>query len=97
MKLGYLYAPRVERGIDWITTYQRFDDGISNRPKGWPYDRTTGSCFGKHSCHMGVVKTLKALAEIPVEKRSKKVTAAIDEAVNYLLKHHVFKRSHDLT
>ena len=97
IKLGYLDDPRVKRGIDWITTYQRFDDGISNRPKGWPYDRTTGSCFGKHSCHMGVVKTLKALAEIPVEKRSKKVTATIDEAVNYLLKHHVFKRSHDLT
>ena len=97
IRLGYLNDPRVERGIEWITAYQRFDDGISNRLKGWPYDRTAGSCFGKHSCHMGVVKTLKALAEIPVEKRSKKVKITIDEAVNYLLKHHVFKRSHNLT
>ncbi len=97
LKLGYLDDPRVERGIDWITTYQRFDDGIFNRPKGWPYDKTAGSCFGKHSCHMGVVKTLKALVEIPFEKRSEKVTATIGKSVDYLLKHHIFKRSHDLT
>jgi hypothetical protein len=97
IKLGYLHDPRVKRGIDWITTYQRFDDGISNRPKGWPYDKTAGSCFGRHSCHMGVVKSLKALAGIPVENRSKEVKVTIEEAVEYLLKHHVFKRSHDLT
>ncbi len=97
IKLGYLHDPRVKRGIDWITTYQRFDDGISNRPKGWPYDKTAGSCFGRHSCHMGVVKSLKALAGIPVENRSKDVKVTIEEAVEYLLKHHVFKRSHDLT
>lgn len=46
---------------------------------------------------MGVVKSLKALAGIPVENRSKEVKVTIEEAVEYLLKHHVFKRSHDLT
>ncbi len=97
IKLGYLDDPRVEKGIDWITTYQRFDDGISSRPKGWPYDKTAGSCFGKHSCHMGVVKTLKAMAEIPVIKRSQNTKVTIRKAVDYLLKHHIFKRSHDLT
>jgi len=95
IKLGYLDDPRVQRGIDWITTYQRFDDGDYARPKGWPYDKST-SCFGKHSCHMGVVKALKALAEIPEKKRSKKVKDIIGKAVDYLLKHHVYKRSHDL-
>ncbi len=97
IKLGYLDDPRVEKGIDWITTYQRFDDGISSRPKGWPYDKTAGSCFGNHSCHMGVVKTLKAMAEIPVIKRSQNTKVTIRKAVDYLLKHHIFKRSHDLT
>ena len=95
IRLGYLDDPRVQRGIDWITTYQRFDDGISEAPKGWPYGRQ--SCWGRHSCHMGVVKALKALAEIPMDERSEDVTCTIENGVEYLLKHHVHKRSHDLT
>jgi len=95
IRLGYLDDPRVQRGIDWITTYQRFDDGISEAPKGWPYGRQ--SCWGRHSCHMGVVKALKALAEIPTDERSEDVTCTIENGAEYLLKHHVHKRSHDLT
>jgi len=96
IRLGYLEDPRVKRGIDWITIFQRFDDGIEQPPKGWPYDKAT-SCFGRHSCHMGVVKSLKALAEIPAEKRSEDVMNTIEEGVEYLLKHHIHKRSHDLS
>lgn len=95
IKLGYLTDARIQRGINWITTYQRFDDGIEHRPKGWPYDKAT-NCFGKHSCHMGVVKALKALAEIPTAKRSTNVTNTIEQGVEYILKHHIHKRSHDL-
>jgi hypothetical protein len=95
IKLGFLEDSRVERGISWITKYQRFDDGIEHAPKGWPYDKLT-SCFSKHSCHMGVVKALKALAVIPVHKRSNDVKNAIETAAEYLLIHHIYKRSHDL-
>ncbi len=95
IRLGYLHDPRVQQGIDWITTYQRFDDGISEAPKGWPYGRQT--CWGRHSCHMGVVKALKALAEIPTDERSKDVRNTIENGAEYLLKHHIHKRSHDLT
>jgi len=96
IRLGYMDDPRVNQGIEWITTFQRFDDGISIRPKGWPYDKAT-NCFGKHSCHMGVVKALKALAEIPVEKRSKNVKVTIGKAIDYLLNHHIHKKSHNLS
>ena len=95
IKLGYSEDSRVTRGIDWITTYQRFDDGIENRPKGWPYDKAI-SCFSTHSCHMGVVKSLKALAELPADKRTKDIMNTIEKGVEYLLKHHIHKRSHDL-
>jgi hypothetical protein len=95
IRLGYLEDPRVRKAIDWITTYQRFDDGIEESPKGWPYDRNK-DCFGTHTCHMGVVKALKALGEIPAEKRSEKVVKTIHEGVEHMLKHHVYKRSHDL-
>jgi hypothetical protein len=97
IKLGYLEDPRVERGINWITTYQRFDDKIKCPPKGWPYEKTVGKCFERHSCHMGVVKTLKALAAIPDEKRSGAVRTTIERGAEYLLIHHVHKRSHNLS
>jgi hypothetical protein len=96
IKLGYLEDPRVERGINWITTYQRFDDGIKYSPKGWPYDKTVGRCFEKHSCHMGVVKALKALSAIPVNRRSGDVKNTIEIGAEYLLIHHIHKRSHNL-
>jgi hypothetical protein len=95
IKLGYLQDPRVQRAAGWITTYQRFDDG-DGAPKGWPYDRYV-MCFGKHCCHMGAVKALKALAEIPAEKRTPEIQATIDKGAEYMLKHHIFKKSHDLS
>ena len=45
---------------------------------------------------MGIVKILKALAEIPPEKRSRPVSAVIEKSAEYLLKHHLYKRSHNL-
>jgi len=96
IKLGFLEDSRVERGINWVTTYQRFDDGIEHVPKGWPYDKAT-SCFSKHSCHMGVVKSLKALAAIPLHKRSSDVKGSIEAGAEYLLIHHIHKRSHNLS
>jgi hypothetical protein len=95
IKLGYLKDERVQNSINWITTYQRFDDGIKDTPKDWPYERLV-VCWGKHSCHMGVVKDLKALAEIPVNQRNKEIKNTIEEGVEYLLKHRIYKRSHDL-
>ena len=95
IRLGFLDDPRVKRGVDWIVKYQRFDDGEAYPPRVWPYEKAT-SCFSKHSCHMGVVKALKALAEIPSELRSEGVIDALDRGVEYLLKHHIYKRSHNL-
>jgi len=96
IRLGYLDDPQVQKGIQWITKYQRFDDGAQNLPKDWPY-KSHKSCFSKHSCHMGVVKTLKALAEIPGNKRTPNVKNTINQAVEYLLIHQIYKRSHDLS
>ncbi|MEE8470876.1 MAG: nitrogen fixation protein NifH, partial [Dehalococcoidia bacterium] len=96
LKFGYLNDDRVQRGIDWITTYQRFDDGIEEPPQGWPYDKYE-ICWGKHTCHMGAVKALKALSEIPEDERSENVERTLEEGIEYILKHHVHKRSHDLS
>lgn len=94
-RFGYLEDPRVQQGIEWILQYQRFDDGIDKAPKGWPYEKYK-SCWGKHTCHMGVVKNLKALTQIPVNKRSSNMKNFIQESVDYILNHRIYKRSHDL-
>lgn len=96
IRFGYLEDPKVQKGIEWITKYQRFDDGDAKYPNDWPY-KAHKACFSKHSCHMGVVKALKALSEIPKDKRSKDVKNTIDKGVEYLLIHHIYKRSHDLS
>lgn len=95
IRLGYLDDPRIREGIKWMTTYQRFDDGEGEAPPGWPYDKYE-MCWGKHTCHMGVVKMLKALAEIPTDVRSGDVKKAIAAGAEYMLIHHVYKRSHNL-
>ncbi|MDP1808609.1 MAG: nitrogen fixation protein NifH [Actinomycetota bacterium] len=95
IRLGYMDDPRVQRGINWIVAYQRFDDAISELPQGWPYDKYE-ICWGKHTCHMGAVKALKALSEIPGDRRTRNVQRTLDDGVEYILRHHVHKRSHDL-
>jgi len=96
IRLGMLDDPRVRRAVDWITTYQRFDDGDDDdAPTGWPYEPLE-MCWGRHTCHMGAVKALKALVEIPPERRSPEVRRTLAGGVEYVLRHHVHKRSHDL-
>lgn len=92
---GFREDARVQQAIDWITTYQRFDDGIDAAPTGWPYDRYE-MCWGRHTCFMGVVKALKGLAEIRPKDRSPAVQGTIARGAEFMLAHHIFKRSHHL-
>ncbi len=95
LRLGYLGDERVERGVEWLTRFLRFDDGGSGPPAGFPYARWE-MCYGRHSCFMGVVKGLKALAEIPPDRRSADVRRTIRAAAEFMLRHRVYRRSHDL-
>jgi len=95
IRLGMLDDLRVRRAVDWITAYQRFDDAEGEAPTGWPYDKLE-MCWGRHTCHMGAVKALKALAEIPPERRTPAVQGTIAAGAEFLLRHHVHRRSHDL-
>jgi hypothetical protein len=95
VRFGWLKDERVQRTIDWITTYQRFDDGTDVAPSGWPYDRFE-MCWGRHTCFMGIVKALKGLGEIPPRQRSPAVRETIARGAEFMLIHHVFKRSHNL-
>jgi hypothetical protein len=93
---GYLDDPRLQKAIDWLTRYTRFNDGVEDNPQNPPYDRYE-MCWGKHTCFMGVVKALKGLCAIPQEKRTSDISDTINKAVEFLLVHHIFKHSHDLS
>jgi hypothetical protein len=94
-RFGYIDDPRLQRAVDWITRYMRFNDGVEHTPQVAPYDRHE-MCWGKHTCHMGVVKTLKALSVIPKDERTAAVKDVVREATEFMLVHHVYKRSHNL-
>jgi hypothetical protein len=95
IRFGYLDDPRLRKAIGWMTTYQRYDDGNGEPPQVWPYNKDE-MCWGRHTCHMGVVKMLKALAEIPEDKRSPEVKKAIEAGAEFMLIHHIHKQSHNL-
>jgi hypothetical protein len=96
LRFGYLGDPRLERAIGWLTRFMRFNDGAETEPQVPPYDRYD-MCWGAHTCHMGVVKALKALGAIPEEKRTPEVNETIRKAAEFLLIHNIHKRSHDLS
>lgn len=95
IRLGYLEDPRVQKAIEWIIHYQRTDDGVIEEPRDQFYQRYK-MCWGMHSCHMGVAKSLKALGVIPPEWRTPKCNEKIDTLTDYFLKHHLYKKSHSL-
>ncbi len=93
---GYLDDPRLQKAIGWITRFMRFNDGAATDPQVPPYDRNE-MCWGTHTCHMGVVKILKGLSAVPPEKRTKEINDTIQKASEFILIHHIYKRSHDLS
>lgn len=96
IRLGYLHDARVQRAIEWLARYQRFDDGIPEPPAGAPWEGFE-MCWGTHTCHMGAVKALKALSAVPEDLRSPEARDAIRRGVEYMLVHRIHKRSHDLS
>jgi hypothetical protein len=95
IRFGMRRDRSVQDGIDWMAICQRFDDKDTKPPDEFPYT-VRYQCWGRHTCMMGAVKSLRALAEIPVEERSMQVIDTLNAGVEFLLKHHLFKRSHNL-
>ncbi len=96
VRLGWEKDPRVQFGIHWLTEFMRFDDGETRPPSVWPYHRWD-QCWGRHTCMPGVVKALKAMAEIPHARRTPTIDKLVSRGTEFVLRHHLFKRSHDLS
>ena len=93
IRLGMGQTEPARKATEWLTKYTRFDDGDGN-PTGWPYD-IYEMCWGAHTCFMGVVKALKAFAEIPTGERTPEVKQTIEKGAEFLLIHRIFRQSHN--
>jgi hypothetical protein len=49
------------------------------------------SVGGKHTCHSIGVKSLKAFAEIPEDKKTIKINDYIEKGTDFILKHHILQ------
>lgn len=96
IRLGYQDDPRVQKGIDWLVRFMKYNDGKETDPQLPPYGHYE-MCWGRHTCHMGAVKALKAFAAIPTQRRTPEITAATERAAEFMLIHHIHRRSHDFS
>ncbi len=94
-KLGYRDDPRVLKALSFLVDTMVTNDGIEVEKQRPPYDRYE-ECWGSHTCFMGVVKSLKAYSAFSKESWSAAMHAKYDQLVEFLLIHHLYKRSHDL-
>jgi len=87
VRFGMLQDPRVQKALDWIIRYQRFDLAPSPS-REWPYQYDR--CWRDHTCRSSVAKALKALAEVPQEQRPKGMRAAIENAREFFLVQNIY-------
>lgn len=90
MRSGLGNDPRVQAGLQWVLNniwYADGDDTVEDPDDG---------CWGRHTCYRGVVPIVRALAELPAQYRSAETEQALQEGVEFMLVHHVYKRSHNL-
>lgn len=93
---NYFYSEKEKCNsvIEFFNEYQRFDDGDYKTPRGFPYYTNT-SCYGKHTCYLGVVKLLKGLSYIDKQDRTKSAKELLNKCIAFILKHKVCYSSKD--
>jgi hypothetical protein len=91
LECGFYDDPRVKSIISWMCDTIEFHDG-DNTAKN-PDDM----CLGRHTCIRAAVPLVQAFTAVPPELRNKKLNTLINDGNEFLLIHHVYKRSHNLS
>lgn len=92
IRFGYLGDERVQKAIEWLLKYQRFDEDDGEPPEEWPYKKWE-KCWGRRTCHSIIVKSLKLFSEIPKNKRTPEMEDYIAKGAEHMLNHHIHKRN----
>jgi hypothetical protein len=94
-KFGLSGCPRLKKAVSYLVHFLVLNDGEEVEPQVPPYNRYE-ECWGKHTCHMAVVKTLKAFAALDPSLWDVDLKTTLDKTVEFVLIHHIYKRSHNL-
>lgn len=82
--------------VAWLAAHQRFDDRFERAggDEPWPFRAPVNyGCWRTVSCYHGLVGALLGLASIPAGARDPLVRERLAQAVAWLRRHHVYKRS----
>ena len=94
--MGALETDVVQSSIQWLIDHQRFDhkDTRAGGPEPWPYQAPVNyGCWDSVSCYHGVAGAFRAFAAIPLEHRTPAIAERLDQALEYLRIHRLYKRS----
>ncbi len=96
IKMGALDSETVQSSIRWLIGHQRFDHKATRAggDEPWPYRAPQNyGCWQSVSCYHGVAGAFRALAAIPPERRSPEIRLRLDDALEYLRVHRLYKNS----
>lgn len=86
IQLGWIDDPRVQGALDWMA------HAITGEPPiVYLHSATSGADFACAAnaglpCGWGAVKAMKALAAVPLEKRTPAITRAVEQGADFLLR-----------
>jgi hypothetical protein len=96
IKMGAYQSDLVQLSIRWLIDHQRFDHKTTRAGGNvvWPYRAPVNyGCWESVSCYHGVAGAFRALAAIPPGKRSGEVRRRLDDAIEYLRIHQLYRRT----
>lgn len=91
LRCRYENDPRTQAILHWILRTIEFRDGDDQSPN--PDDM----CLGRHTCIRAVIPVLQALTEVPAAMVTPEITTCLQAGNEFLLLHHLYKRSHNLS
>lgn len=94
IEMGASESAVVQGSIQWLVDHQRFDHKTlrAGGDATWPYKAPTNyGCWETVSCYHGVAGAFRAFAALPPAARSADVNHRIEEALEYLRLHRLYK------
>jgi hypothetical protein len=87
IRLSYKDDSRVKKTLEWLVKTQN-EDG------GWLCPYWKAHIKDTHSCFFGTICPLEAFSEVPRTKRTKNMARTIENGVEFMLMHRLFKADH---
>jgi hypothetical protein len=96
IRLGALSGALVQNSLRWLIDHQRFDHKTTRAggTADWPFRAPANfGCWESVSCYHGVAGAFRALAAVPADARSPLIEQRLEEALQYLRIHRLYKKS----